>query len=92
MNRFRWTVLGIVVVIAAVVGGFFAFGRNNNGSSGDSQHSVAILTDTGGIDDHSFNQSAWEGLQRYGRQHDLKKGRGGYNYFQSNDASDYKPI
>ncbi|WP_439425258.1 BMP family protein [Oenococcus alcoholitolerans] len=91
MNRFRWTVLGIVVVIAAVVGGFFAFGRNNNGSSGDSQHSVAILTDTGGIDDHSFNQSAWEGLQRYGRQHDLKKGRGGYNYFQSNDASDYKP-
>lgn len=51
--------------------------------------SVAIVTDTGGIDDKSFNQSAWEGLQAWGKEHDLRKGIGGYEYIQSNDASDY---
>lgn len=51
--------------------------------------SVAIVTDTGGIDDRSFNQSAWEGLQQWGKEHDLRKGIGGYEYIQSSDASDY---
>ena len=27
---------------------------------------AAIVTDTGGVDDKSFNQSAWEGLQAWG--------------------------
>ena len=29
---------------------------------------VAMITDTGGINDQSFNQSAWEGLQRLGKE------------------------
>ncbi len=29
-----------------------------------SEFSVAMVTDVGGIDDKSFNQSAWEGLQK----------------------------
>jgi basic membrane lipoprotein Med (substrate-binding protein (PBP1-ABC) superfamily) len=28
---------------------------------------VAIITDTGGVDDKSFNQSSWEGLQAWGK-------------------------
>ena len=28
--------------------------------------SAAMVTDTGGIDDKSFNQSAWEGLEAWG--------------------------
>lgn len=55
----------------------------------DPAKSVAIVTDTGGIDDRSFNQSAWEGLQQWGKEHDLRKGIGGYEYIQSSDASDY---
>ena len=31
-------------------------------------HKVAMITDTGGINDQSFNQSAWEGLQRLGKE------------------------
>ena len=31
-------------------------------SEGKSSFSVAMITDTGGINDQSFNQSAWEGL------------------------------
>lgn len=52
-------------------------------------HSVAMVTDVGGVDDRSFNQSAWEGLQAWGKEHDMKKGVGGYQYFQSDDESQY---
>lgn len=57
--------------------------------SGD--FSAAMVTDTGGIDDKSFNQSAWEGLQAWGEEHGLEKGAGGYDYAQSEDDSDYLP-
>lgn len=53
--------------------------------------SVAMVTDTGGIDDKSFNQSAWEGLEAWGAEHGLEKGEGGYDYAQSEDDSDYLP-
>ena len=33
----------------------------------DAAHSVAIVTDIGGVDDRSFNQSAWEGLEAWGK-------------------------
>lgn len=49
-----------------------------------------MITDTGGVDDKSFNQStSWEGLQAWGKENGLEKGAGGYNYFQSDDAADY---
>ncbi len=37
---------------------------------------AAIVTDTGGVDDKSFNQSAWEGLQAWGKENGLSKGNG----------------
>ena len=49
---------------------------------------AAIVTEIGGVNDRSFNQSAWEGLQSWGKENNLKKGTG-YTYFQSNSASDY---
>lgn len=51
--------------------------------------SVAMVTDTGGIDDRSFNQSTWEGIQAYGEEEGLKKGDGGYDYLQSASDSDF---
>ncbi len=53
--------------------------------------SVAMVTDTGGIDDKSFNQSAWEGLEAWGEEHGAEKGASGYDYAQSEDDSDYLP-
>lgn len=32
-----------------------------------------MVTDVGGVDDKSFNQSAWEGLQAFGKDNNLKK-------------------
>ncbi|MBC6498399.1 BMP family ABC transporter substrate-binding protein [Weissella confusa] len=50
-----------------------------------------IVTDVGGVDDKSFNQSAWEGVQKWGKSHGLEKGQNGYNYFQSDTQADFAP-
>ncbi|WP_102346883.1 BMP family lipoprotein [Bacillus sp. Marseille-P3661] len=51
--------------------------------------SVAMVTDIGGIDDKSFNQSAWTGIQNYGKENGLQEGEGGYTYLQSQGDADY---
>ncbi|MDF2556669.1 MAG: basic rane lipoprotein [Bacillales bacterium] len=53
------------------------------------EYTVAMVTDLGGIDDKSFNQSAWEGLQLYGKENSLEKGGKGYDYLQSASDADY---
>ncbi|MGQ7461490.1 BMP family lipoprotein [Streptococcus suis] len=47
-----------------------------------------IVTDIGGVDDRSFNQSAWEGLTAWGEENSLSEGDG-YGYTQSQSESDY---
>ena len=64
---------------------------NNSSSSKGTKYSAALVTDGGGIDDKSFNQSAWEGLESWGKSHNLQKGINGYNYAQSTDNSDFLP-
>ncbi|GBG93781.1 membrane protein [Ligilactobacillus salitolerans] len=66
-------------------------GNKNSSSSKGTKHTVALVTDGGGIDDKSFNQSAWKGMKAWGKQHKLSKGVNGYNYAQSNSDSDFTP-
>src|SRR5699024_8242861 len=67
-------------------------GKNIEGHAEPSEEfSVAMVTDTGGVDDKSFNQSAGEGLQAWGEEHGLEEGSDGYDYAQSEDDSDYLP-
>lgn len=47
---------------------------------------VALVTDTGGIDDKSFNQGTWEGIQRFVEETGAEA-----NYSQSNSDADYVP-
>lgn len=67
--------------------------ENENASSGEKNNeeafSVAMVTDVGGVDDKSFNQSAWEGVQAYGKEHGLTKGKG-FDYLQSKSDADYE--
>ena len=74
MNKKQWLGLGLVAVAAF---GLAACGnrssRNAASSSSDVKTKAAIVTDTGGVDDKSFNQSAWEGLQAWGKEHNLEK-------------------
>ncbi|WP_026692429.1 BMP family lipoprotein [Peribacillus kribbensis] len=62
--------------------------KSGDGGKKDS-FTVGMVTDVGGVDDKSFNQSAWEGLQKFGSDNSLKKGKNGYDYLQSKSDSDY---
>ncbi len=66
-------------------------GKDSGESGSEDKFSVAMVTDVGGVDDKSFNQSAWEGLQKFGKDNGLKKGNGGYDYLQSKSDADYVP-
>ncbi|MGP7817443.1 BMP family ABC transporter substrate-binding protein, partial [Niallia sp. 01092] len=59
--------LSLVLAAGTVLG---ACGKkdNNEGSSNKDAFKAAMVTDLGGIDDKSFNQSAWEGLQAFGKE------------------------
>ncbi|AQU79792.1 MULTISPECIES: BMP family protein [Planococcus] len=65
--------------------------KTDEGKGGEetADFSVAMVTDVGGVDDKSFNQSAWEGLQQFGEENGLKKGDGGFDYLQSASDADY---
>ncbi|WP_096439908.1 BMP family lipoprotein [Alteribacter populi] len=60
--------------------------QGDNGAEGGS-FSAKMVTDTGGVDDRSFNESAWDGLERFGNDFDDVE----VDYIQSGDASDYEP-
>lgn len=47
---------------------------------------IAMVTDVGGVNDQSFNQSAWEGLQKAEEELGI-----GVSYIESNQNSDYGP-
>ena len=62
---------------------------DSTGSGKESDFSVAMVTDVGGVDDKSFNQSAWEGIQQFGKDNGMSEGDGGYAYLQSKGEADY---
>ncbi|WP_434399500.1 BMP family protein [Planococcus sp. 11815] len=63
--------------------------EGGEGTEEASDFSVAMVTDVGGVDDKSFNQSAWEGIQKFGEDNGLEKGDGGFDYLQSASDADY---
>ncbi len=61
-------------------------GTNSRTSNiSDGEHSIALMTDTGGINDQSFNQSAWEGAQKAKSELDFNA-----KYVESKQVADYK--
>ncbi|MBU9713158.1 BMP family lipoprotein [Evansella tamaricis] len=61
-------------------------GDDTDGEADAGDFNVKMVTDVGGVDDKSFNESAWEGLQQFGQDHGVE-----VDYIQSSDASDYAP-
>lgn len=62
-------------------------GCSSGSSSSSSKAELALITDSGGINDKSFNQSAWEAVKEYGEKNDK-----GYKYYKpaSFDTAGYK--
>ncbi|SJZ78403.1 BMP family lipoprotein [Anaerorhabdus furcosa] len=53
---------------------------------------IGLVTDTGGVDDKSFNQSAWEGLVAYAEENGFSTEKGVcIDYLQSTSDADYIP-
>ena len=61
-------------------------GASSAPNAGNKTH-ACMVTDTGGINDRSFNASAWKGMQDAAAQNSNIK----VDYVQSNAAADYQP-
>lgn len=82
--------IGVGVLALGAVLSLSACGNKSKSTGSDKdKFTAALVTDIGGVDDKSFNQSAWEGMQKWGKAEGLKKGTGGYDYFQSGNESEY---
>jgi basic membrane protein A and related proteins len=78
-----FTVLTLTVALAGC-------GKQEAACNEDEDFKIGLVTDTGGIDDKSFNQGTWEGVARFSRAYELCKDTG-YRYLQSEQDSDYIP-
>ena len=77
MRRFRFIHLMLVVIALSICFGSPAVGAKLK---------IAMVTDVGGVNDQSFNQSAWEGLQRVEKDFGIKVA-----YKESKQDADYAP-
>ncbi|GGH32454.1 BMP family lipoprotein [Paenibacillus segetis] len=75
-----------MVMLLAVTLVLSACGKKNEtgGNGATSNIKVGMVTDVGGVNDKSFNQSAWEGLQSIKESDGVK-----VEYLQSTKADDY---
>jgi basic membrane protein A len=83
MKRFI-AMLAAVALLAFV--GATAFAGGDTESTGDDVVKIGMVTDVGGVNDNSFNQSAWEGLQRAEEDFGIE-----VSYLESGQGSDYGP-
>jgi basic membrane protein A and related proteins len=60
MSKKSWIALLLSAVLLLAVG----CGGKQGGNAGGNEFKVGMVTDTGGLNDESFNQSAWEGIKR----------------------------
>ncbi len=86
--------LSLVLAAGTLLGACGKADDTNEGATGGGKEeekpfTVAMVTDVGGVDDKSFNQSAWEGLQAFGKENNLEEGTKGYTYLQSKSDADY---
>ncbi|MGT2846336.1 BMP family lipoprotein [Streptococcus massiliensis] len=88
MNKKQWLGLGLVTVAALGLAACGNRSKKSDNTASKSDVRPAIVTDVGGVDDKSFNQSAWEGLQEWGKEKGLSKDKG-FTYFQSTNESEY---
>ncbi|KAF1304357.1 BMP family ABC transporter substrate-binding protein [Enterococcus saccharolyticus] len=94
MKRTKLFGLGVMTMLSALVLGACGNGGTDSSDKEVSEKpaaTIALITNAGGVDDRSFNQSAWEGFQAWGKENGFSEGNDGYKYFQSANESDYVP-
>lgn len=61
-------------------------GSEGEGTTAGSDIKIGMVTDTGGVNDKSFNQTSWEALQDLEKEQGIK-----IQYLQSQSDADYQP-
>lgn len=83
----RMMIIGGVIVVA--IAGIGVASMNGEKAANNDKFTAAMVSDTNGVNDKGFNQSAWNGLQKWGKANNLTQGKSGYNYFQPKTVADY---
>jgi basic membrane protein A and related proteins len=75
------------LVLTAAACGEAPDNEGSNGGEATETYSACMVTDVGGIDDRSFNASAWAGIQAAESDNDAVEGK----YVASSAEADYEP-
>jgi len=84
-TRWTWLVLGATMLLL-VFGAAACGGDDGGGGGGGDKIKVALVTDTGGVDDRGFNEFSINGLEKAEKELDVEK-----RIYVSQSADDYEP-
>lgn len=87
MNKFAK--LGLVAMMAATTLAGCGSKGGDDSKKTECPVKIGFVTDTGGIDDKSFNQGSWEGIERFAKDNNIDKSC--IKYLQSSGEADYEP-
>ena len=80
-------ILGILLTVVLTVAMLSGCGNKTNTEKKDttakSGYEIALITDKGNIDDKSFNQGAWEGVEKFAKENNIT-----HKYYKPEEASD----
>ena len=86
MKKKMLAVLLAVSMVASMTACGSSKSESTDGAKEASDLKIGLITDVGGVNDGSFNQSSWEGLERAGEELGVT-----VNYLESATDADYKP-
>ncbi len=85
--RFKlWSVLAAMVLVSLIVSACGGGGDAGGGDAGGDSFKAAIVTDTAGLGDQSFNDSANRGLEKAGKDLSIET-----QVYETSQPSDYEP-
>ena len=73
--------MSLVLAAGTLLGAMRNSKEKNNEGTGSKEaankdnFSIAMITDTNGVDDKSFNQAAWKGIEDFAKENNLEKRR-----------------
>jgi basic membrane protein A and related proteins len=88
VTKKRWVswLLMVLTTLLLAVGAVACGGDDDGGGGGDDKIKVALVTDTGGVDDRGFNEFSINGLEKAESDLDIEK-----RIYVSESADDYEP-
>ncbi|NLD20448.1 MAG: BMP family ABC transporter substrate-binding protein [Clostridiales bacterium] len=63
-------IAALLITVILMMGTFVSCGGNKNNSTSDSKSEIAMIVDESGVDDGSFNQTAWEKIEEFSGETD----------------------